>query len=400
MVTAAPSQVRTRTAYDAELARAREDVDALETICRRNLRDVEKRVRLAYRQFHLASLTGMETDFESVQGTIAAILREFGPKEDVCLLKATLDGRFHRLEAVKQDLAMCPLLSGRFAGRSMLADVDFQEGRYEQARAAFEVLIKENRTWDNLARLAHWKGKMGEPDEADRLYEEAEDELTAKEMRSFAWVKLQRGALALSRELNHEARAHYERASAAFPGDWRTDAHRADLLAAEGDYDQALELLRGVVGRAPKPELQQALGELLLFLGRKDEAQPWLGNALEAYLASAQKGDVHYYHHLADFYADAGGKPAEAVKWASQDAALRSNFSTQSALAWALFRNGEIAEGLKWIDLALSSGAQEAGLFATAASLFEAAGDKTQSERCKRAASTINPRQRPFHIHL
>jgi tetratricopeptide (TPR) repeat protein len=121
--------------------------------------------------------------------------------------------------------------------------------------------------------------------------------------------------------------------------------------------------------------------------------------ALAAYLASAQEGAVHYYHHLADFYADAGGQPAEAVKWARKDIALRSNFSTQSALAWALFQNGEIAEGLEWIRRALSSGVQDGGIFSTASSLFLASGDAIQGDAYARAAAEINPHGHCFHMH-
>jgi tetratricopeptide (TPR) repeat protein len=387
------------TSYDSELAKTREDIAALESISRRDDRDLEKRVRLAYRQFHQASLTENESDFKTVERAISGILRDFGPKEDICLLKANLDGRFHRLEEVKRDLLMCPALARRPAGRSIVADMDFQEGRYEQARIGLEALIDESRTWDTLARLAHWKGKMGDLQEADRLYKEAEDELTAKELLSFAWLELQRGALALSRGHCGEAHTHYQRASASFPGHWITDKHMAGLLAVEGDFGEAVVLLQSVVARAPKPELKQALGELLASIGRMEEARPWLDAALAAFLASVQEGAVHYYHHLADLYADLGDQPAEAVRWARKDVALRSNFSTQSALARALFKNGQVAEGLEWIRRALSSGVQNAGIFATAASLFHAAGDKTQGEHYDRAAREINPAGHILYMH-
>ncbi len=386
-------------AYEAELAKARSDIAALTAISRRDGRDPEKRVRLAYRQFHQASLTGVECDFIAVKQTIEGILQEFGPKEDICLLKANLDGRFHCLKDVKRDLRMCPSLARRHAGRSILADVDFQEGRYEQARIALETLIDENRTWDNLARLAHWKGKMGCPDEADRLYEEAEEELTAKELRSFAWLELQRGALAMSRGRYDKARTRYKRAAASFSGHWYTDEHMAGLLAAEGNREEAVILLRSVVSRAPKPELKQFLGELLASMGRTEEAQSWLNSAVAAFLLSAQQGGVHYYHHLADVYADMEGCAAEAVKWARKDVALRSNFSTQSALAWALLKNGEVAEGLAWIRQALASGVQDGGIFAGAAALFHAAGDQAQGERYAHAAAEINPGGYHFHSH-
>jgi tetratricopeptide (TPR) repeat protein len=384
--------------YTSDLAKTRMDIAALEAISQRDRRDPEKRVRLAYRQFHQASLTGDESDFEVVNQTIAGIIRNFGPDEDICLLKANLDGRFHRLEEVKQDLWMCPSLAGRHAGRSILTDVDFEEGHYEQACAALEALLDEKRTWDNLARLAHWRAKTGRPEEADELYAEAEDELTAKEMRSFAWLELQRGAAALSRGRCGKARMHYHRAAASFPGDWQTDVHLVKLLAAEGNLDGALPLLRNVVARAPKPELKQALGELLACIGRAEEARTWLDAAAAAFLASAQTGGVHYYHHLADLYADMPGHQAEAVKWARKDVVLRPNFSTQAALAWALFQIGEVTEALEWIRGALSSGVQDSGIFATASSVFQAAGATAEAERCARAAAAINPQGHGFHI--
>ena len=385
--------------YDFELAKTRKDIAALEAICQREPRDLEKGTRLAYRRYHQASLTESEFDFEGVEQTIVAIIRDFGPREDICLLKANLDGRFHRLEQVKQDLRVCPSLARRHAGRAIAADLDFQEGRYEQARVAWEKLIEEDRTWDTLARLAHWTGKMGALEEADRLYQEAEEGLTAKELLSFAWLELQRGALALSWGRLGEAKIHYQRAARSFSGYWQTDKYMAELLAAEGDFEQAIRLLKSVVSRAPKPEFKQALGEILMLAGRKEEARPWSGAAVEAFLTSARGGAVHFYHHLADWYADLGGEPAQAVQWARRDVLLRSNFSTQSALAWALFKNGEVGEGLEWIRLALSSGVKDARIFARASILFDAAGEAAQGDYYAHVASEMNPYGRDLHVH-
>lgn len=388
------------TSYPADLTKTRSDIASLKAVVARNPRDPEKRVRLAFRQYHLASLTADERDYTLVEDSILALIQDFGPKEDVCLLKATLDGRFHRIDAVKEAFSLCPALADRVEGRSILADVDFQQGRYEKARVNLEQLISEQPTWENLARLAHWHGKMGDPAKADQLYFHAEDELTAKEMRAFAWLEQERGSLALSRGQILKAREHYERAAVSFPDHWRNHERFAALAAAEENFDVAETLLRSLVARVPKPEAKQALGELLLHLGRTVEAQPWFEAAEAAYLASARNGQVHYYHHLTDFYADAGGTPAEAVRWARLDVALRPNFSTQSALAWALYRNNEWQEGLEWARLALGSGAQDAGIYGTAAALFEAAGNIDESKRHAAIADEINPRGAGLHLHL
>jgi tetratricopeptide (TPR) repeat protein len=349
--------------YAQELTRAESDIASLGSRRRSHPGDLEKRVRLAYRLFHRASLTVIMAHFEAVDAAVCETLDEFGPKEDLYLLKANLDFRFHRLGEVRGDLKMCPLLTGRFEGRVLLADLDFQEGRYEAARLELERLIAENRTWDNLARLAHWKSKLGDVAEADALYKEAEDDLTVKQMRSYAWLELQRGVLALTHGRYIEARKHYQRADDTYPGDWHTYEHFAELLAAEGKFDEAAVLFREVIARCSKPELQQALGELYLFCGRPNAAQDWFDSALATYLESAERGGVHYFHHLVDFYCDAREEPAEAVRWARKDIEMRSNFSTQAALAWALHLNGQLSEATEYIRLALSSGVQDAGIF-------------------------------------
>jgi tetratricopeptide (TPR) repeat protein len=385
--------------YLEELSTAELDIASLQSRRQTHPRDLEKRVRLAYRLFHRASLTGILADFEAVDLALREAIEDFGPKEDLCLLKANLDFRFHRLADVRHDLQMCPLLPGRFEGRALLADLDFQEGRYEAARVELERLISENRTWDNLARLAYWKGKLGDAGEADALYEEAEDDLTAKQMRSYAWLELQRGVLAITHGRYADAREHYQRADAAYPGHWHTDEHFAELLASEGRFEEAAALFQNVIARAPKPELQQALGELYVFSGQPDKAEPWFAKALATYLESVERGGVHYFHHLADFYADAGQEPAEAVRFARMDLEMRSNFSTQAALAWALYRNGEVSEAIAYINLALSSGMRDAGIFSTAATVFDAAGDVAAGRRCAEAALQINSKHRNFHMH-
>lgn len=101
---------------------------------------------------------------------------------------------------------------------------------------------------------------------------------------------------------------------------------------------------------------------------------------------------MHYFHHLADFYADAREQPSEAVRFARMDLEMRSNFSTQAALAWALYRNSQLPEAIEYIRLALASGVRDARIFSTAATLFEAAGDIVEGRRYAAAALQNNPK--------
>jgi tetratricopeptide (TPR) repeat protein len=381
--------------FELELERTEGDIARFES----GSGDLDKRTSYLFRLYHRATLCGDPAAFDRAEAEIDKTILRFGPQEDLCFLKAHLDFQLHRLDAVKRDLAMAPALAGRFEGRALQAEVDFQEGRYGQAKSEYERLIEENPTWDNLARLAHFKSKMGEMEEADELYFDAEDQLTAKEMRSFAWIELQRGVLDLSRGHYEHAAGHYDRARRAYSGYWVVDEHIAELLAARGKFSEALALYQSLVARVPKPELRQALGELYLFLGKPAQADPWLNVALAGYLDFARRSDARYGHHLSHFFSDVREDAKEALSWARKDIALRENFSTQAALAWALYRDNQVEAAVDTINQALASGVRDSGIFAQASTIFQAAGSTCESHQCLAMAVAINPYFRNFHIH-
>src|SRR5207302_7510635 len=126
-------------------------------------------------------------------------------------------------------LGAVPGLVSTPRGRALRADIDYQQGRYEEARKGYESLLRDDRAWDHLARLAYLESKLGNVEDAEALYVEAEDEITAKEMRAFAWVELQRGVLDLTHGRYEDAWAHYRQAGQAYSGYWLVDEHIAEL---------------------------------------------------------------------------------------------------------------------------------------------------------------------------
>jgi tetratricopeptide (TPR) repeat protein len=239
---------------------------------------------------------------------------------------------------------------------------------------------------------------MGDATGADHLYEEAEDQLTAKEMRAYAWLEVQRGFLDFARGRDGEAQSHYRRADAAYPGYWLVEEHIAELLGAEGRYDEAAAMCQSIVSNGQRPELEQAIGELFELAGRSGPAAYRKQWALTAYLQSARRGEVHYYHHLVDYYTDVAENGAEAVKWAYKDLQLRENFAIQAALAWTLYRDGRFSEAVHWIDRALASGVVDALLDFRAGEIHSAAGNKVEGRNLRERALDLNPAVGGFHV--
>ena len=177
------------------------------------------------------------------------------------------------------------------------------------------------------------------------------------------------------------------------------DEYIAELLGSEGKYEEAAGILERIVATIDRPDLDQAIGELYELAGHGAPALYWKERALRAYLQSAQRGEVHYYHHLVDYYSDVAEVGAEAVKWAHKDLRLRENFATQAALAWSLHRAGRSSDALGWIERALSSGVLDARLYFCAGDIYGAAGKVVEGHELRQRAITLNPAVAGFHIH-
>lgn len=163
--------------------------------------DPERLTQYIYRLYQRASLSGDVAQLSAVGRAIERAVPLLTHPGDLYLLKANVAFRLHKLGDVEAALLAIPTADRCIEACLLRADLDFQHGRYRKAEAGYIAAIEAERLWSGLARLAYFRGKMGDLEGADRLYREAEDELTAKEMRSYAWLEVQRGFLAFSRGL-------------------------------------------------------------------------------------------------------------------------------------------------------------------------------------------------------
>src|SRR4051812_6254409 len=176
------------TDYDADLKKLQAPAE-----------DPVKRAVALYRH---ASLT---VDFNELREAETAIDHaiEVAPSPDLIRLRANFNFKMHRLDLAKQDVPPDDLLAAQIA---------MQLGDYEAARIRYEAVAAKTHSWDSIASLTYYMSVTGDPAAADRLYAEAEEEITAKEMRSYAWVEVQRGVLDYDHRRYEDALLHYERA--------------------------------------------------------------------------------------------------------------------------------------------------------------------------------------------
>jgi hypothetical protein len=286
---------------------------------------------LVYLLYSRATLTGDHADLARVEEAIERALAE-RPAEELYLFRATLAVELHRLAAAKEDLGRLQRFAGSAHARRLAADIALQEGRDGEARRALDELLAEERSWEHLARVAHLEAASGRTARADRLYAEAQDGLTAKQMRTFAWLELQRGLLDLERGRLDAAHAHYVRAERAYPGYWLIEEHRAEVLALLGRRDEAIDIYRRVSDATGDPQFVAALAELVEEgdPGEAADLRRRADAAFEERFARYPEAAIgHYIEHLAARRPPAPG----LLELAEENHRLRPNAEAKLLLA-------------------------------------------------------------------
>lgn len=300
---------------------------------------------------------GRPEDLIALGTAVDRAVERFPDWPDLRLLRAGVALAVHRPDVAAAALAAVPGLAERPPGRVLAADIAQFAGDYRAAGDGYRRAAREDPLWDTTARLAALAFATGAFAEADDLYAAAEDELTAKQMRAFAWVRVQRADLARALgELDRAGRLLAD-ADRAYPDWWYVTARRAALDAASGRPDRAVNGYRSVLAEVDRPDFREALGAALAATGDADGAAAARAGALSAYLASVARGEVHYLHHLAAYYADVQPSAGASVAWARQDAGVRRNGTTLSLLAWCLYRAGRRDEALVVVGEAFALGA-------------------------------------------
>jgi tetratricopeptide (TPR) repeat protein len=324
------------SSYDAEIARLEAQIDEAAAVPV-NLESATKHAFFSYRK---ATLTSEYPDFQAAEKAIEAAIAAVGPSEDLLFLEASFHFKVHRLAPARETLARMGDRAGEPRMRAFAADLAYQEGRYAEAGEGYRAALRRARTWDNLARLAFFESRTGNLAAAEKLYLEAQDELTVKEMRSWAWVELQRGLLDLDFGRPAKALEHYRRAEEGYSGWWLIEEHIAEALGQLGRRQEAIELYRRILEKNRSPEFLSALAALL------EESDPAAAAELDREaLASFEKQSALYPEaalgHYLEHRLDRGAADQGLLEMARRNVALRPGGEARLLLARAYAKMGE-----------------------------------------------------------
>jgi hypothetical protein len=130
------------------------------------------------------------------------------------------------------------------------------------------------------------------------------------------------------------------------------------VRTAQGRHADAVALLRERQAAANHPENLYELAEALERAGSRKEARAAF-TAFEAAALKESVGSDNANRELVFYYVDHGRKPAEALRLAEAESAVRRDVYTIDAEAWALWAGGKKAEARRTLENALAVGVRD-----------------------------------------
>lgn len=270
----------------------------------------------------------------------------------------------------------------------VVVDALVELGRYEDATRELQQMIDLEPNLAGYARasyLRELRGDLTGAVEAMRLAVSA----GAGAPENVAYVQALLGTLQFDRGRLDDAERTHRLALAGFPGHAPAEAGLAEVEAAGGELDAAIDRYQALVARLPLPEYVIALGEAQLAAGRDEAAQETFA-LVEVQRRLLESNGVNSDAELALFEAD-HGDPARAVRVARRAWEAGPSVRSADALGWALTRAGEADEGLRWARRALKLGWEDPTALYHAGMAARAADERDAAVAYLEAALKRNP---------
>ncbi|PCJ53498.1 MAG: hypothetical protein COA70_09395 [Planctomycetota bacterium] len=281
-------------------------------------------------------------------------------------------------EAVRRDPNSQSLLA-------LLGDVHFGLGNYMEAENAFRRLADEDINLQSLARLALVLESKGDFEDAEAMMADALEAgyLLKASASDLAWCHSMIGEIAYQHGDLHKAEAGFREALVLDPGLPFAVHGLAEIHTDRGDIKLAAEMMMALVEWLPEPGYLIQTGDLMLKLGKEEEALTYFHMAEVDMLGDLNAGKFGHLRDLAEYWMAHGGDLARAKELALKDLKhVRHDMGAYETAAWACHLNGDTDQATALITEALRQGGGEVRMFERAADIFAQSGNRLRARRC------------------
>jgi tetratricopeptide (TPR) repeat protein len=255
-----------------------------------------------------------------------------------------------------------------------IGDGYMELGAYEQAFEAFDRMGQLKPGAPAYARVSYALEIKGDLDGAIEYMQRAVDGTTPNDAESLAWHLAQLGDLHLQLGRLPQARMHFERAAATFPGHPFAVSGLARVKVIDGDLASARLMLQGELAKTPRSDVAVMVGDLSAELGDHDGAEAYyrMAEQIERAALASGSGEPQL---LSRFFSEHDRQIPEAVTLAEAAVRSRGDIVTMDTAAFAYLKAGQIDKARQAAQEALRTGTRDARILWHAAEIASAAGD-------------------------
>ena len=349
------------TPYDESSVRDRD----IEFYSRRLVEDpasAADRVTLAKLFFTRSRISGSETDLTRAEELARESIAERTQRNSQAfeLLASILMARHEFREARMIAARVDSLNPGNHSHLALLGEIELELGDYEAAAKHFGAIQYDGRNFTTGARLARWYELTGRLGKARTFLKQSilkvdrRDDLPREQV---AWFHYRLGDLELRAGNTAAADSSFIRSLQRNPEDPRALGGLARSAFARGDWKRAVEFGERATAAQLDPGTLGIVSAAYNRLGNTEQAASY-AKAMSA-SALEQPGPIHRAWGL--FLLDYGtaSDRARVLELARLELKDRQDIYGYDLLAWALYRNGHVAQARKEMKLALAHGTED-----------------------------------------
>jgi tetratricopeptide (TPR) repeat protein len=294
--------------------------------------------------------------------------------------------------------------SGNLAAFAVEGDAYTDIGDYDKASMAYNTLQALGGVVSSPLGLSYMLDSRkaylcylhGDSSEAIRLMNSAilAGLQTNVPRENLAWLYFEMGERYFQSGDFANADSSYRSGITADPNHYRSLAGLAKVRAAQGKFEESIQLYLRSIAVIPFPSYVAELGDVYKKTGKSNEAQRQYD--LVEYMGHLSKlNRVLANRELALFYADRNIKLPEALELARKEFDVRHDIYTWDTLAWVLYKNGQFPDAVEAINKALGLHTNDPLLLFHAGMIYHSVNQDASAEQFLRRALETNP-----HFHL
>lgn len=284
--------------------------------------------------------------------------------------------------------------------QGLLFEIHLALGDTARAAAALDA-ASHGESFEIASRRAALHEYQGHLDQALAAIAQACHDAQGRRMPSGvqAWCAVRHGALLLNARCDAAAAEQaYRQALRLLPNYYFAREHLAELRAAQGNLPEAIAIYEALLRRLPVPAYRLAAADVYESAGRTADAQRQRAAAQIELQQSVAGGSREHLREYVLLVAEQKELAAEALRLAESEWALRRDWFTADALAWACFHNGRTREATALAATALASGAKSNALRLRAAEIFLQAGRRDEARELVEQVFACRPALTPGEL--